>query len=417
MRRQLSDFDYMLEDYQPNVQYLTDLRKQFVDSYPLYYVANKMKLDNYVVGKSGSTFCQRLEFELPGLGSARGSTSEKYGIYFMKQEKHYWIKKVWQTPKNHPDPHLSFMKLRKSLGELLRLGAIGDEQAIQKIPIAPMVKMKILSVYYPKKYLNIFSERPLNYFLFQFYGNDFPKKASRFEKQTLLIKIKKSNKSTANWDNIKFGNYLYHLFPEAAKLGRENQVNGRKNYDKILFKQVTPVLSKKNGDQKPKDPIAYDKQAVPFQQKRFRKVETTKKTDYLTKQKENSRVGDKGEQIVIAYEKERLKYCGDLAQKVVWMSQKSDAKGYDVLSYEKDGTERQIEVKSTTDKVSDKFKFILTENEREHAEALSNYWIYRVFDIDNQPVIYKIKNPFKNNLVHMKPLRYQAVIKVKDIKK
>ena len=116
------------------------------------------------------------------------------------------------------------------------------------------------------------------------------------------------------------------------------------------------------------------------------------------------------------YEKKRLEAYPNFQRKIQWQSQKSDAIGYDILSFEKDGTPRQIEVKSTTDKSSNKFSFIMTENEKGHAMSLPNYWIYRVFDVNGQPTIYKIKNPLKNNLTQVIPVKYQVNIKVKKSK-
>lgn len=118
----------------------------------------------------------------------------------------------------------------------------------------------------------------------------------------------------------------------------------------------------------------------------------------------------------MAYEQKRLANYSDLQRKVKWRSQESDAIGYDILSFEKDGTPRQIEVKSTTAKISDKFDFILIESERVHALTLPNYWIYQVFDVQNQPIIYKIKNPLKEELAHLEPIKYKVTVKVKDIK-
>ena len=116
------------------------------------------------------------------------------------------------------------------------------------------------------------------------------------------------------------------------------------------------------------------------------------------------------------YEKKRLEAYPNFQRKIQWQSQKSDAIGYDILSFEKDGTPRQIEVKSTTDKSSNKFSFIMTENEKGHAMSLPNYWIYRVFDVNGQPTIYKIKNPLKNNLTQVITVKYQVNIKVKKSK-
>lgn len=110
--------------------------------------------------------------------------------------------------------------------------------------------------------------------------------------------------------------------------------------------------------------------------KSTRQTESISKVDYVKKQKANINIGELGEREVIEYEKKRLEAYPNFQRKIQWQSQKSDAIGYDILSFEKDGTPRQIEVKSTTDKSSNKFSFIMTENEKGHAMSLPNYWIY-----------------------------------------
>ena len=143
------------------------------------------------------------------------------------------------------------------------------------------------------------------------------------------------------------------------------------------------------------------------------KFESLSKIDYVAKQKTSIAIGELGEREVIAYEKKRLKSHPGLRRKIAWQSQTSDAIGYDILSFDEDGTPRQIEVKSTTDKVSDKFSFVMTENERQNALSLPNYWIYRVFDVKNKPIIYMVKNPLKDDLAQIVPVKYQVSVKVK----
>ena len=73
-----------------------------------------------------------------------------------------------------------------------------DQKLIRNHPLALTVRMKILSIYYPEKYLNIFSEKMLNYFVFQFYGDSVSRDISSFDKQQLLLKLKYEDKATKN---------------------------------------------------------------------------------------------------------------------------------------------------------------------------------------------------------------------------
>lgn len=70
--------------------------------------------------------------------------------------------------------------------------------------------------------------------------------------------------------------------------------------------------------------------------------------DYGRLQEESRRVGALGEELVMAYERYRLRDAGrpDLAGTVQWVAKEiGDGLGYDVLSFELSGEELYIEVK------------------------------------------------------------------------
>lgn len=69
--------------------------------------------------------------------------------------------------------------------------------------------------------------------------------------------------------------------------------------------------------------------------------------NHVEKQKRYKRIGDLGEEIVLQYEQERCP--ADLAGKVEHSSKiQGDGLGYDILSFDKSGSPKYIEVKSTT---------------------------------------------------------------------
>ena len=98
-------------------------------------------------------------------------------------------------------------------------------------------------------------------------------------------------------------------------------------------------------------------------------------------------VGDAGESFVYRRERKRLHNAGrrDLAGKVDWISQSAVGKGYDIKSFEVDGTSKFIEVKATIGKSA---TFFMSSNEWKVATRLrGNYWIYRVVEALNRPNI------------------------------
>jgi hypothetical protein len=107
-----------------------------------------------------------------------------------------------------------------------------------------------------------------------------------------------------------------------------------------------------------------------------RSVVIHRKPDYLKRLKQLERIGDRGEAIVVALERKRLKRVGQahLAEKVDRVSDRDDSLGYDILSFEEDGADRLIEVKATSGENLDR-GFYISANELKSAAGLGNYYI------------------------------------------
>lgn len=120
--------------------------------------------------------------------------------------------------------------------------------------------------------------------------------------------------------------------------------------------------------------------------------------DFDEVNKNRSRIGSTGEKIVLKYEKDYLISKGrtDLAEKVHQLSLEDTYAGYDIVSYDEDGTEKKIEVKSTTIEQPENFSFNISKNEKTVAESSDNYFIYLVYGVNSEsPKIHIIPNPFK----------------------
>lgn len=123
----------------------------------------------------------------------------------------------------------------------------------------------------------------------------------------------------------------------------------------------------------------------------------------------NREKGQRGEEIVLAYERFRLSELGrrDLADQVVWASKaEGDGLGYDIRSFETDGTPRHIEVKSTTEGPNAPIYF--TENERMFAfENRNTFYLYRVYHLEKDPKI-TIHQGCYESFVDLTPAMYQG---------
>lgn len=127
-------------------------------------------------------------------------------------------------------------------------------------------------------------------------------------------------------------------------------------------------------------------------------------------QKTREQIGLAGEYWVIDYEKINLSSGGysELADKVERISQIDISAGFDVLSFEFNGGEKYIEVKTTA---LSKLEFYLSSNELEIAKEFKNrYWIYFLSEIYGVPKLVKIHNPaFEvGKILSLTPINYRV---------
>jgi len=144
--------------------------------------------------------------------------------------------------------------------------------------------------------------------------------------------------------------------------------------------------------------------------------------NYEERQQINSQRGNKGEEIVLEYERKRLKeqfVDSSIIDKVRRVSLESDDYGYDILSFSSDGKPRYIEVKSTS-KEPGNFTFFYSANELSTAKRLGNeYTIIAVFNVDSEnPIVWDMGNPFIDTdklKVRLTPIQYKVDVEVNCI--
>lgn len=134
-----------------------------------------------------------------------------------------------------------------------------------------------------------------------------------------------------------------------------------------------------------------------------------RKFDPALRDLRNRKTGLIGEELVYRSEIARLNQAGrsDLAKKVKWVSkEEGDGAGYDILSFEADGTERFFEVKTTVG--HRRTPFYLSRNERDFAEeAPNNFRIFRLYEVGQAPRSFLIAPPLDNALI-LEPSVYRA---------
>ncbi|WP_200223980.1 DUF3883 domain-containing protein [Rhodoferax fermentans] len=133
------------------------------------------------------------------------------------------------------------------------------------------------------------------------------------------------------------------------------------------------------------------------------------KRDYLEREAQNRSLGLAGEEFVVLFEHWRLNALGQarLADKVAHVSQsKGDGLGYDVLSFESDGKERLIEVKTTTFGRDTPF-FVSRRELALSQDAKDQFHLYRLFEFRQAPRLFDLPGALDQHCV-LDPVSYRA---------
>lgn len=396
------EFEKIRADYNLGFKEIDSLRKKFTTDYPITQI-QKLTIDEYVTGKGGLTFCNRIENDLNGWGNIHGSFATKFGVYFGKFGEDTTPKYRIGRKEYGTDERIALKKILSAIIELLEFK--DDFVILKKNPISPMFKGKILSVYYPNEFLNIFSAKHLNYFI-NVLGLDNDSK-SELDKQALLLNFKNNDIVMKEWTIYEFSKFLYLSFGKPNdEIKEENISNELKNFN---LKDFPPIETLKF------DYVDLQTNEIPELSKKEKNKLT--KIDYTNRSKKFKRIGDRGEQIVLRAEKQFLNNNGrkNLAEVVDQISQKDDSAGYDIKSYELDGTEKLIEVKSTLRKIG-RSNIFLSANELQVAEKENNYYFYIIYEVGSKrPKIWRIKSSdlLNNSNVVKEPILYKLNMNTK----
>lgn len=128
------------------------------------------------------------------------------------------------------------------------------------------------------------------------------------------------------------------------------------------------------------------------------------------KQEHNEKIGKEAEEFVLKTEKQRLNSLGrnDLAEKVKHLSMIGDGYGFDILSYEANGTKKYIEVKGSSLGAST-FHFYLSKREKEVAEELGmQYVITLVENVTHRNMSIVAEIPYRQNSFEMSPVLFKC---------
>lgn len=197
--KQLSNIEFELVE---------NKRKEFVERFSVENI-KKMDFDDYILGKGkeNKSFCYLLEYGLRELGDIRFPTSIKYRIYWSKKKNDFIILPIYNNNKN-----LALNDVKHLLIELIENGAKNDKKSLKilkEIPFYPTVKGKILYVYYPNKYLPIYSKKDLYLFIDSLKINKNLNGLDEFDLRNILLEYKNIDEKYKNMTMLQFASLLY----------------------------------------------------------------------------------------------------------------------------------------------------------------------------------------------------------------
>ena len=310
-------------------------RGHFIRKFPVSSLGT-LTLRNYVVGHHEPSFCNLVESGTKAWANIQGATSFKFGIYFGitrsdPKRKYRFGEKFGGTPRK------AFRAVKVALVDLVKLGGASrpDFASIDANPLSQMFKAKILSLYFPDRFLAVCSGEHLE-MLAEILGfsTDLPSS----EYQNLLLKAKRGNPVTRQWSNPKFMAYLYKVYV-----------------------RTNPAIES------------------PIEKPRLKKH---RRVDFEEMQKQRTELGRRAERYALRWEQERLIGAGlrHLVDKIEDRRERPRY-GYDFLSNSAENRQRFIEVKSVA-KISDGHRFFLSDNEHQISSSVEHrkdYYFYLVF--------------------------------------
>ncbi|HXE42921.1 MAG TPA: DUF3883 domain-containing protein, partial [Candidatus Baltobacteraceae bacterium] len=127
-------------------------------------------------------------------------------------------------------------------------------------------------------------------------------------------------------------------------------------------------------------PHMEDKKQNPYANDRPAQTRKPIKKNYLEMESRNQTLGLAGEKLILEFEHKRLWQAGkkDLANRIEHVAEIGDGFGFDIRSFETNGRERLIEVKTT--RFGELTPFFASKNEVDVSDAKENeYQLYRLF--------------------------------------
>lgn len=317
-------------------------RREFRKRFPVKSLKS-LTLEQYAIGQNkGETYCHWLETGTRMVALIAGSPASKFGIYYgvsssSKTKEYRYTRRYSEGLPRFGAQREVFESIKKNLLDLVRAGQELDFAAIDKNPLAPMLKAKALCLHFPEKFLAICSKN----LLLQLSERLGLETESCSEIQHKALMLQEGLRPATDWSQFKFMDFLY---------------------SKVLKQRGPSARAKERAGRS-----------------RARKVRSV---DFRKLMELWAKVGKESEAIAWKHEKSRLRSEGLGA----YVSQMEDctmvpSRGFDFVSFTAPDTLRFIEVKTFTEVKPGEYRFFLSTNEKETSESeehADEYYFYLV---------------------------------------
>ena len=216
--------------------------RAFVQDYTIKKLMNLPKED-YVYGSGRKdTFFYRVTYELMCWGSIRNGTPIKYGFYYDPNENKYQTVSKFGNTDTDAATDAAYNRVKSAIYELIVAGGNEDYESIQKNLLSTILKWKLLCIYFPEKYMNIYSEDHIEFYM-GILGIQCDESKGYMTWLKQIIDWKNENPITKNWTNHEFSKFLYHGigYPPDSEKKKKAVKKFEKKIDDALIEAIDEV--------------------------------------------------------------------------------------------------------------------------------------------------------------------------------
>jgi len=250
--------------------------QDFLNHWPIETL-HRMNLRDYNHTGDRNTFCQDVETKTRPLGSIKGNSSAKFGIYRQLNTEsrpprtisndHY----TWETKFNAGDldEQKAFNEVITEIQQIANLAMAGDFEAIELLQINPLFRWKVAFLYSQNRLIPIFAKTKL-VAIVNLQGMKANYHTPYYEMQRYLIARKPFDMTVVEYMRELFEEYRGNKKKPAIKLPRKNsrrrpmarkrggqqKRNGHEGYTANLFHDdIQQALYEQLCDQYPPDSV------------------------------------------------------------------------------------------------------------------------------------------------------------------